>query len=77
MSGSIQSEQLCLDLLHSVNYSIIKAKFYLLFPTLAKSKPSPLSTLPEEELQKQVNDALHDLMGYKKEEQTKLISRVM
>ena len=55
----------------------MKAKFSVLFPTLARSCPSPLDTLSEEVLQTQVYVALQDLLGYEKAEQAKLAARLL
>lgn len=73
----MQSEQQSLKILHSVNYSIVKAKFWLLFPTVARTQPSPLAVLSEEVLQRHVETALQNLLGYKKEEQAKLVTHVL
>ncbi len=66
-----------MKILHSVNYSVVKAKFWLLFPTAARARPSPLTTLTEEVLLEQVQAALQNLIGYKKEEQAKLVAHVL
>jgi hypothetical protein len=66
-----------LALLHSVGYSLVKAKFCVLYPTLARSKPSPLDTLEEGVLEAQVDAALQDLLGYEKAEQAKLAAKLL
>jgi len=59
-----------------VDYSLTKAKFWLLFPAAVKTKPNPLMVLSEEALKNQVDAAVHSMVGYKKEEQAKIISHI-
>jgi hypothetical protein len=65
-----------MEVLHSMDYSLVKAKFCVLFPTLAQTKPCPLHTMSEDALQKYVSTALNGMIGYQKEEREKLIAKI-
>lgn len=54
----------------------MKAKFWLLFPTAAKTRPSPLKSLPESAIAAQVDAAVHSMAWHNQEQQDRLLSQI-
>jgi hypothetical protein len=58
MTHNVKMEQKAIEFLHQMGYSLTKAKFYLLFPTLLKwnlySADSPLE-ISEKEMEEKIN----------------------
>jgi hypothetical protein len=59
-----------------VDYSLVKAKFWLLFPTAVRSRPYPLKSLPESAIAAQVDAAIHNMAWHNQEQQKMLLSRI-
>ena len=75
--GSSETQQNALNLLHSVGYSLVKAKFCVVFPTQIKEQANLIDTLPEDIMQFHVDNAMQNVMGFKKEEEALIASRIL
>jgi len=59
-----------------VDYSLVKAQFWLLFPIAVRTRPYPLKSLPESAIAAQVDAAVHNMTWHNQEQQERLLSHI-
>jgi len=59
-----------------VDYSLVKAQFWLLFPTAVRTRPYPLKSLPESAIAAQVDAAVHNMAWHNQEQQERLLFHI-